>query len=185
MKENFFYELLKTGQLRVTKEGLVILMGEYNLMFPTRVFLYLQEMLVKSFGVKGEKLLYDMGKYQTTEAIKRYLKIYNIQKLQKSKIIEFGLKVCTAIGLGSFEIVKYNPDNLNLILINKKLPTAELYKLTRGRSEKPIDFHISGLFSGAFSAMFGKNVECIETKCLACGDPYCQFEVSPKIKPFK
>jgi len=180
--KNFFYELLETGQLRVTDNGTVVFLGEYNLMLPTRVFLKLQKMLTESLGEKGEKILYELGAYQIKHAFDRYKKMFNVQEMDKIKIEEFGLKLLAAIGYGVFEVIEIDPKNGTGIIINKKLPTAELFRLTNGISKKPIDFFICGLLAEAVYTVFGKKVGCIETKCLACGDPYCQFEFSPKIK---
>jgi len=42
------------------------------------------------------------------------------------------------------------------------------------RSEKPSCFFTTGFLNGFFSAV--KNQHVKETKCIAVGDPYCEWE---------
>jgi predicted hydrocarbon binding protein len=48
-----------------------------------------------------------------------------------------------------------------------------------GKSSEPIDSYLCGMAEESYRALLGKPVEVKETKCIACGDPYCQFEVFP------
>jgi predicted hydrocarbon binding protein len=45
-------------------------------------------------------------------------------------------------------------------------------------AQKPICHFISGYFAGVLSVVFGKNVECLETKCSANNDRYCEFQTN-------
>jgi len=47
-------------------------------------------------------------------------------------------------------------------------------------SEKPVCSLMSGVFTGGGEIIFNRRMECIETKCMAMGDPYCEFEVFEK-----
>jgi len=44
-------------------------------------------------------------------------------------------------------------------------------------SRKPVCYAMSGIFAGAGTIVFGREMECIETKCIAMGDEFCEFEV--------
>jgi predicted hydrocarbon binding protein len=45
-------------------------------------------------------------------------------------------------------------------------------------AQKPICHFISGYFAGVLSVLFGKDVECLETKCSANNDRYCEFQTN-------
>jgi predicted hydrocarbon binding protein/predicted amino acid-binding ACT domain protein len=47
-------------------------------------------------------------------------------------------------------------------------------------SSEPQSHLIRGLLAGFFSSLFKVEVEAKETKCIAKGDPYCEFEVKEK-----
>lgn len=49
---------------------------------------------------------------------------------------------------------------------------------TGAKSPKPSCHFTRGLVSGACQHLLGRPTACEETKCVALGDPYCQFEVS-------
>jgi len=57
---------------------------------------------------------------------------------------------------------------------NSKL--AKLY----GNIGKPVDHIPRGWFAGAACVFFGKDVDAVETKCIAKGDEYCEFIIKPK-----
>jgi len=50
--------------------------------------------------------------------------------------------------------------------------TARKYK-----SNRPMCFFISGFISGVADAILNEVTDCTETKCMAKGDPFCEFEV--------
>lgn len=45
------------------------------------------------------------------------------------------------------------------------------------KSNKPICHFISGFISGVADAILNEVTECTETKCMAKGDPFCEFKV--------
>jgi len=56
---------------------------------------------------------------------------------------------------------------------------AESYMTAIGESDEPVCHFTRGFFAGAAGALKFKseNVEGVETKCVAKGDPYCEFVV--------
>jgi len=60
---------------------------------------------------------------------------------------------------------------------NAPIPTE--YKEMYGLSEKPIKLLFMWNVRGSRTRFFGIPMKCVETKCIAYGDPYCQFEVFP------
>ena len=45
-------------------------------------------------------------------------------------------------------------------------------------AQKPTCHFISGYLAGVLTAIFGKNVECFETKCAAKKDEFCEFQTN-------
>jgi predicted hydrocarbon binding protein len=61
------------------------------------------------------------------------------------------------------------------------LVTIENSVLARGiETKEPVCYSIRGFIAGVSDVMFHTSTECLETKCLAKGDPYCEFRVKRK-----
>jgi len=184
MSRHFLLELLEKGEARLTDEGYILILGEFGFLLPMRVFLQLNDMLKEKFNDKG-KFMYDLGKFQVEEAIKRYKKALGIQKLDRMKIVDLFLQPTQLMGLGNLELKNANYEKGEGTYVMSKNAMATLYLQTKGKAKKPIDYYLCGVIAGGFKTLCGKRTECMETKCVACGDPFCQFEVGPKIKPPK
>ncbi|MBO3808288.1 MAG: 4-vinyl reductase [Candidatus Brockarchaeota archaeon] len=44
-------------------------------------------------------------------------------------------------------------------------------------SEQPYSQIVRGMLAGFFSLLFGKEAKTTETRCIAKGDPYCEYTV--------
>lgn len=49
----------------------------------------------------------------------------------------------------------------------------------RDRENKPTSHYFRGIISGYISRVLGRRIVVLETKCIAKGDPYCEFKISP------
>jgi hypothetical protein len=47
----------------------------------------------------------------------------------------------------------------------------------KSKSNKPICYFVSGFISGVADAILNEVTDCSETKCMAKGDPFCEFKV--------
>lgn len=181
MVGSFFIDLLKTGQV-VAEDGTFMFLNEYFLLIPVRTFLRLREKLVEKLGEKADDILKEVGRYQVAQAIKRYSKTMGFEKLDKIKITEFGMNVMNLMGHGVFEIVSFDYKKKKLVVRSKNVPSAIEYKLLYGKSKRPIDSYICGIWEEAYTRLFNTDMSCTEMKCMACGDPFCQFEIKPAKK---
>ena len=184
VKSKFFTHLIETGQFRIDEDGHAYLLNEFFFLLPPSILLKLQEILERELGYKKmKKIIMELGIFQTQMAIKRYIKIYNIVKINKGKIINFGLNILKILGFGKIEIKKISYDKkiIELIIKSSTLP-LEYKKMYKKKSKKPIDFFVCGLIKGSFSSIFEEEIEVKETKCIAMGDPYCEFIGKPKTK---
>ncbi|MCS7135881.1 MAG: V4R domain-containing protein [Nitrososphaerota archaeon] len=130
------------------------------------------------FGTAGEAFLYHTG-YQ---AGIRYGRVHQdlasrlgikdpIQIIHK-----LGVPTYASIGLGKLEIVEASPAFCRLII-----RAYENFECELGiGSKKPYSNFVRGVFAGFIAQLFGKQMKAEELKCIAKGDPYCEFEITPE-----
>jgi len=172
MNENFFLEMLKLGKIRI-EDGQIIIFNATNLLFPTRSFLYLRKVILEKLGkTKCNEILKEIGKFQIRQALVRYSKMFKVEEMTVDKFREMWIKIASLLGYGKVEFSEKKA-------IAKNNPIAQEYLLMFGKSPEPIDSYLCGMAEESYRALLGKPVEVKETKCIACGDPYCQFEVFP------
>jgi predicted hydrocarbon binding protein len=178
MSEEPFLEWLKLGKIRIEK-GLIIFLDAHNILLPVRTLLKLQQLLKEKIGEeKAVEFLKELGSFQIKQALIRYAKLLGIRTIEKYKFEQLGKHILMILGYGNYEI-KVRYEDKRMILQSNNAPIAHEFNLMFGKSEKPIDFYLCGMFQEVGSCIFGAPMECVETKCIACGDPYCQFEVFP------
>lgn len=171
-----FLKMLRTGQFKVTKNGNIISEGVHMVFFPALT-------LAKLCKEVDPKILYELGLYQAEKAIKLHTKFFGFSivkvalKLSKGlwdKILDYMVRSWVVDGWGKIEIPKYDPKKKEMVIINRYNPVAKSYLRDFGKSDRPIDWYFVGLIEGLAKAAFGK-AECREVKCIAMGDPYCEF----------
>lgn len=91
--------------------------------------------------------------------------------------IDEGIEILKALGRGSrwLEILEYMVREDKIIIKTMKSWECEIQK---EKADKPVSQYIRGVFAGFFKELLSKKVSVRETKCMAMGDPYCQFEIT-------
>jgi predicted hydrocarbon binding protein len=82
-------------------------------------------------------------------------------------------KLYAATGVGIAEFVEMNLEDDRFIV-----RVTDSIECHGKESEKHNSQWIRGHLSGAASSALGIQMECIETRCVSVGDPYCEFELS-------
>jgi len=85
------------------------------------------------------------------------------------------------MGLGRMEVARYDPfkGEATVRIIDSTM-AREVLKLN-GKTKFPVDWFFCGTMVGVFESAFkGKKFECKEVRCLAMGDPHCEFVLKPK-----
>ena len=124
------------------------------------------------FGTAGEAFLYYQGFEVGERAYLDYVKFTGTDNLKA--IIEAAKIFNRTLG---WSIVKE-------VYVDEKAKKAivklyENFECDLGRGgNKPFSQFYRGAIAGIFTAYFGEKMEAKETKCIAKGDPYCEFEVS-------
>lgn len=173
---------METGQFYIDREGHTVLLGEYVILFPVGVVLQLQQSIEKILGEeKAKEVITALGEFQVEAAARRYIKRFNFQKLDKRKIMDLTTRIINILGWGNVLVNKMSLKDKTAHIILKESTLSLKYKhVYQKESNKPIDYWVAGILKKHFSLIFGTEVEIKETKCLACGDPYCEFIVKPK-----
>jgi predicted hydrocarbon binding protein len=150
---------------------LVIAKDQRVVIFRKSIYGALFNGIRKKFGSAGDAMLYYQGFTIGFEVYNEYVKAAGSENLED--LIEVAKAVNMTLGWGIIDDVK----------INAKKGTAQLrihqsFECELGKgSEKPYSQFYRGAIAGLFTRFFGKEVKVNETKCIAKGDPYCEFTV--------
>jgi len=101
----------------------------------------------------------------------KYKEMYDFSDVQ---IIEFMMQMGTEIGWGKFRLNHYRSDEKLLRVTVEKSAFSETY----GKSSDGVCDLIRGVISGLASALFSKDCEATEIRCVARGDKNCVFVVT-------
>lgn len=82
-------------------------------------------------------------------------------------------QIYTAVGIGVPEFVEMDLDRLHFVLRFAKNIECE-----GESSEKPHSQWLRGMLAGGASTFLDTPLGCRETRCIAMGDPHCEFEIS-------
>jgi len=179
MGENLFTKLLMSGRITFDEDRLKIL-DAFQIIFPISTFLKLRQILLEKNESSAVLILKELGRYQVVQALHRYKKNLNLDKISKEKTIEFMIQHSALMGFGKISFINFDIKPLNIIINDINNPLAIEYKVLYGISKKPIDEYFAGLLEGLYSEILQKNIECKETLCIAKGDKVCQFEIMEK-----
>ncbi|MBU4351959.1 MAG: hypothetical protein KKA65_04380 [Nanoarchaeota archaeon] len=156
------------------KEGELFLWNLSGFLIPTYTFIDLIYNLYKDYK-KAEDLLFKIGKKQTILAIGYMKSKFGFKK--DLDIVKSVLEQSSLLGIGIFEIIKFNLKSGEVLIKNTNNPIAKYYKIIHGKQKKPIDFYIAGTMAGIIEGLTKKKTTCTETKCIVKGDKYCLFKI--------
>ena len=123
-------------------------------------------------GVEGgNALLYHLGYGDGEESYKVYAKSKGIKDLDEAILLFEALTK----GTGWADFIGYEIADDKIIIKLEKLWECEIQK---GVVDKLASNYMRGVLAGYFKTLLGKEVVVKETKCIAVGDPYCQFEIN-------
>jgi len=147
-------------------------------MFRKEIYEGIFEGIRRKFGSAGEAFLY----YEGFEVGKRAYDSYRRFARERSSeaMVEVAKAVNTTLGWGMIKDVRINEET--------KTATLKLYgnfecELGKGSGRAYSQFY-RGAIAGMFTKCFKEEMKAEETRCIAKGDPYCEFTVS-KVSPQK
>jgi predicted hydrocarbon binding protein len=166
------FEMFKFSKMLNVKDGDMSLMGVDINIIPTSIICELQKGLIESMGfTKAYDLLYSKAKEGSLDYNSKFIKQRKFT--DKHKILDWQTKIVTFSGYGNLEIaqIDFTKENFRVKFNNSKLPKVF------GKQKYPVDIIPTGFVAGGLSATLGKDVDALEIKCTARGDPFCEIEV--------
>ncbi len=128
-------------------------------------------------GSGGEAMLYHIGREVGAERgrhINEEAERMGINSLRDKFII--GEVIFKSLGYGIPQTMDFNEDPPFF-----KMRVYHCIECGLGRDVgRPFSHYVRGVIAGFASEIFNRDMLVEETKCIAMGDPYCEFEVKPK-----
>jgi len=182
----FLQKLMFVNQFSVDK-GKVEVLGSRYIMLDASDLLVLQDLdqgKVYEGAKKNAKANLDgMVKHANVYHGIKDQSLKNIAELSKKVgkndegVIKTLQQIFGMYGLGDLTIVDLKNDKKSARLMIHD-STIAVAQLQRGKSSKPVCSITAGILAGIFSYIFGSDVNCYETKCLAVtGSGNCEFEI--------
>jgi len=148
-------------------------LGTYKaLILDVEEFSLVLEKIKEVYGTGGEAMLYYIGKILGEIAGEKY---------RGKRITEkFVIEDCLAFQAFGWGIVEVEYIDVKAQVVSLKVYNLFESIAVKGKKKKPNCHFVRGYLNGIYSRYFNKEVEVIETMCIAKGDPYCRFIVRPK-----
>lgn len=175
------FDLFKISKLIEMKDGEINLMKTPVNIIPTSILCNLQKGLIDSIGFrKTYERLYKDAKEGSKIYNKHFIDLHDFS--DKHKSIDWQTKIVTLAGWGNIEIALIDFEQSRFIAHFQNSPFPRVYKELNGVQKYAIDFIATGFVAGGLSVVAGKDLEAVETKCIARNDNICEIEVGlPKI----
>jgi predicted hydrocarbon binding protein len=144
-------------------------MGERAIIYRETVYKGMILGLRKQLGAAGEALLYHIG-LNVGKSVWMSLKNLTIGKIE---LLPQYLKYWMLLmGASVVKEVVINMEKKRAVV---RVENSYECELGRGAGKPFSNFH-RGVFAGIFSELLGSE-RSVETKCIAAGDPYCEFVI--------
>ena len=165
-------------------EGFIADDVSFPVMLGGRRAIILSEPALKGFlidfrrrlGTGGEAMLYHIGREVGVEGardINQNAERIGVKDLRDK--LEIGM-LLQCLGYAIPEMVEFSEEPPYLKI---RLQNSIECELGRGAG-KPFSHYVRGMITGYTSELFQRDLLAEETRCIATGDPYCEFEVKPR-----
>ena len=161
-------ELMLHRQLNF-EEGRMTLLNRPISIIPSDFIVELQKELEKKHL---ENVIYFAAKIVGERWFRSMDSTYNIKTRD---VMKWGPAIIGLAGWGKVTVNTKKDSKKSLIVTLEKSANAQLY----GQSSVPVDHLFRGLVCGAWSFVYGEELDAIEVKCQAIGDKICEFLIMP------
>ncbi len=158
------------------KDGEFFVWNIPGMNLPMYTYIELIELLRKNCP-ETDQILYSVGEKQCVLAVDYMKHKFGIKGAVNQ--INSVLQQTVLLGFGELSCIKLNLEEGVALYKNEKSPFAKYFKQMYGVTTHPVDAYLSGVLVGTLQAVTGKVLVCMETKCIAKGDPCCYFEIKP------
>lgn len=156
------------------KDGEFFIWNIPGMNLPMYTYIEIIELLRKECP-KIDQILYAVGERQAVIAVDYMKNRFGIKRAVDQ--INSVLQQTVLLGFGELTCVKCNLEEGAALYKNEKSPFAKYLRQMCGLTATPVDAYLSGVLAGTLQSVTGKALVCIETKCIAKGDPCCYFEI--------
>jgi predicted hydrocarbon binding protein len=167
-------DTIKLEEGKVTFNGVPFIFGLLKSTY------YTEKELEKILGEDWKRVMYECGLNESRDAMQGYIAMFHndsmVQKLIHllgGPLLKFLLYQWNKLGIGRLEIVSHDHSKLKFVLRLHFSPEALTY-LEHEKSKEPVCYEALGNMMGGAELIY-PGIEGTETKCLAKGDPYCEF----------
>ena len=135
---------------------------------PIQMEVYKNFILLKEFGSKCRPLQYLIAKLQAKTGVKIVNEKFGYADtlLDKKRLLDFNVGQFELLGHGKVDIIKLDFESLEFIFKTSSTYAQE-YKSLVGLQKFPVDFTMAGLAAGCLEGVCGKQMFCLETRCIA------------------
>jgi len=154
------------------RDGQLLIVGVPMLITPVTFFAY---SLLDAFEKNTLQDYYKIWKRAVNETFSA-----DVEKqfgLKRGRLADWLRELGGATGWGQIDFVTVDYEKHRGIVRVKNNPVAMFLS---HKVNKPICYHMAALGAGVASRSFEEEVDCVEVKCMALGNPYCEFIIKPK-----
>ena len=130
--------------------------------------------LDETFRTGAHAILFNMGEQAGRAAARELNETYG---LRGRELVEAFLALHAAAGWFDYEVASFDEEALNFVI--RLYDNFECAPFA-GRKKRPMSHLVRGGLAGLFSGIYGRDFKSTEVKCLAKGDPYCEFVLTPR-----
>jgi len=136
--------------------------------------------IVEEFGTGAEALIFHIGFKAGYRIVDHWARVSG---LEGRRLIVLALEAMKLFNwISEYEILKLDLEKPDIIFRVWDLMDCTPF---RGKMDSPTSHYFRGIISGLASRIAGKQVIFTETKCVAKGDPYCEFKIRLNKNRFK
>lgn len=158
------------GLLTVVPFDVLEFSGQRAVVFVRPLFAAFVKTVREALGTSGSAILYHMGVYLGQEAFRGHMRL---AKGRREVALSVTRDLFRACGLGRVELVKLDEKSGSALVRVWNNFECELF----AGSGLPSSHFVRGVIAGWLSAYFGKDINVVETRCIAKRDNCCEFEV--------
>jgi predicted hydrocarbon binding protein len=127
----------------------------------------------EKFGSVGEAIIYEEGVVLGREGFREIIK--KIGQDFAKKHVDQMVRFYNAVGWGMVKIVHSNILEPRILLW-----VYESFECSGHSSKGTYSRFFRGHLAGAFSSLFGIEMDCTETRCISSGNDKCEFLITPR-----
>ena len=169
MLNQFFDKYIFTNTLKYTHNNFYLVNVPF-VISPVDIFLS----ILKSNDLDFHKKIYLAVKEDTKS---NFMKRFSELGITHEKELDFVKAFFVASGWGMIQIIDHDKESKRAIIVLDNSPFATSLG---GKVDLPVDTFLKGVLAGLFSEIYGGDVDCVESECLALGAKSCKFILKPK-----